>query len=174
MKTNLLAISFGLAAAVAAMATPKHDGTLRLIDELRREAAVATTHATDLQVIAASAYLSTEADVTTLGFLKKDVNTMGATLAKIEKMRDSLTPGEREVVDRNAPLIREMATDTSSAIRFIRENGGNTWRPVYQKSVDDLAGASGRVSKSLKEFVEVSKLHNKEQRLQQDLGVSGF
>lgn len=174
MNSNLLTMSICLAVGVTAMAAPKENDTYNLFNNLRATAYSAETHATDLETIANTPTTSWESHARNLDYLKEDINTMGAALATLERMRDNLTPAEREEIDRTAPLLRQMASDTSSAIRLIAEVNGDTWRPSYQKSVADLVAASGRLSKTLKEFEEVARLREKETHLQKDLGLSGF
>jgi len=174
MKTNLLTLSICLAAGVTAMAATNEEGGFKLLNNLRTTASVATTHATGLEAIAATPSISWQSNAYQLDRLKGDINKMGVALAALEKMRDSLTPAEREEVDQSAPLLKQMATDTTSAIRYIKNVQGEIWRPSYQKSVEDLATVSGRLSHSLKEFVELTRVHEKEAHLQKDLGAAGF
>jgi hypothetical protein len=174
MRTSLITLTFYLATVLAATAAPPKDDTFQLFHKLRTVAVDAQTHATALETLARSPGVSWESQMGTLDRLKTDINLMGKILSTLKDRPEGLSAAEWTELDRATPALRELASDTAAAIRFLAESREPTWRPSYQKPVENLAGASARLSKSLRAYVEIVTLRAKQTRIEEGLAAGGM
>lgn len=168
MKTRVpleIVLAAGMAAVPAFAQTP-----LNLLNQLQRESLEASSDAVQLQAEARSNYLSWEADADTLNSLKADINGMGQTLARLEQMRASETPEERQACDEALPLLKKMAGNTSAAVRFLNEYQGRFWQPPYQSDVANLAGEASRLKKDVGLYTKLANDRASEKQIETTLG----
>jgi len=166
-----------LSLAASKSVAPKHSGqgvrteTFDLLRSLRAQAADAAEHASELQSLIRIPTTNWQTHAVELETLKEDVNDMGRKLAQLEKVRESAAPWERKAIDDAAPLLKLLADNTQAAVKLLDDYPATLWARDYQKSVDDLAGESGRLSRSLGQAVKFAKVHDKEKHIESILGL---
>src|SRR5215467_11282706 len=107
-----------LAAALAAIPAVSAAASVNFetLKDFELRAADAADQAAFLDANTRSPQLGWESYSTRLEALKDDINDMGRLLALLEERHDSLAPSDREVIDRAAPVLRELADNTTAAI----------------------------------------------------------
>jgi hypothetical protein len=183
MKLHSLILSGFLTLAVAAVpavssAAPKSAAAgsgdvLQQLKDLQERATDAANRADELQAVARDSGSDWQIHASKLEYLKEDINDMGGRLAALEKVRDSASAWEKKAIDEALPVLKQMAENTQSAILFVSENQMRLFLPAYEKYVNNLADESERLSASLNRYVQFATIHNKENRLERTLGISG-
>lgn len=146
--------------------------TEALLKELRVQAADAAKHASVLDSLTRVPTTSWSTQGAELEAVKEDINQMGQKLADLEKVRDTAKPWERKAIDQAAPLLRQMADNTEAALKRLDDLPSTLWALDYQEPVHALADESSRLSQTMGEVVKFAKVHEKEMRLEHEIGLA--
>jgi hypothetical protein len=97
---------------------------------------------------------------------------MGREIQTLEDERGTLSPWQVQAVDRSLPLLKEVAANTQQAISYFNNNG-HLWTAQYREYVKNIWSDSEQVSRNLKNYVALARVHNREQRLTQTIETAG-
>jgi chromosome segregation ATPase len=129
----------------------------------------AADQASELQANLLTSNSSWEVHAQKLQALKDDVNEMGRLLARLEEVRGTLGAEDREVLDRAAVVLKEMAANTTAAVQYLNVDQQNFWIPSYRKSVNNLVNESSQLSSSLNRVIALDKTRAREKHLEKSL-----
>ena len=99
------------------------------------------------------------------------INTLGKTLQKLESMRSSASPWQREAMDRIIPLAKKLAANTTAAIDHLNKNPTHLNDPQYQEYLKSNAEVARNLSSLVKDFVEYGKTKSTLETLEARLEV---
>ncbi len=142
-----------------------------LLKDFRAKAYDVESRSNTVAQNAENRYISWQSHAADLNAIREDINTMGHELARLEELRDSATPLERVAIDRSAPLLKEMASNTSDAIRFLNNSSQTLWQRGYRKDAEGLAEEGTKISTSVGEILKLAKVHEQEEHLEKAAGI---
>jgi len=148
-------------------------GTIR---DLQGQASALANQADQLRMGISGNENSWDSQLWQLDAIKSDINAMGKELHTLQAERDSLTPWQREAIDRAQLLLKEAAANTNEAIDYFNGNRGHLWTPEYRAYVSNVRKDSEQLSHDLKIDVNLAKVRDREQRLaaaESSAGTSG-
>jgi len=101
-----------------------------------------------------------------LNRIKDHVNNMGKILEKLQSERDEASPWQQQAIDRMAPLLREIANNTTAAIEHLNQN---QLRPVsgdYKDYLQENAETSHSLADMISSFEKYGRTRSKLEELQ--------
>jgi hypothetical protein len=100
------------------------------------------------------------------------INTLGKTFQKLESLRSSASPWQREAMDRIIPLAQKLASNTAAAIEHLNKNPTHLNDPQYQDYLKSNAEVASNLSSLVRDFVEYGKTKSAMESLESRLEVS--
>jgi uncharacterized protein Yka (UPF0111/DUF47 family) len=85
------------------------------------------------------------------------INTLGKTISRLQSLKDSASPWQREAIDRTILVAQKLASNTTAAIEHLRSNPERIHEPQYQEYVKSNAQAASQLAAMIKDFVEYGK-----------------
>jgi hypothetical protein len=159
------------AAPVLAGSTPEEKAT-EAISELQGQAAALADGADQFRLIIANNEGSRESHLLMLDTLKADINAMGREVQALEAERGTLSPWQVQALDGSLPRLKEVAANTEQAITYFNNNG-HLWTAQYREYIKNIWSDSEQISRNLKNYVALAKVHDREQRLTQTIETAG-
>jgi hypothetical protein len=141
-----------------------------LLREIRADAEQVQDQAELLRRYSLETSRTWESHADTLMAIRDKVNEMGSKLCRLETIRASALPWQREAIDRAAVMVREMAANTKQAIDFLNQNQDRFFDPEYRQYAANLDQESTRLSQTIGEFEQLAKVRQRERRLDKELG----
>jgi len=140
--------------AVSATAAPVHQADSKaeantILREIQSDAADAAGHAYNLQSFEGTLDLTWQSHAIQLEGVKDEINDMGVKLARLESIRNSVAPAQRDLIDRTAATLRLMADNTQDALVFGNANQKSLWLAKYQHYVNDLCNEANSLTHSV-------------------------
>ena len=74
--------------------------------------------------------------------IKERINTIGKTISKLQNLRSSASPWQREAIDRIMPVAKKLASNTTAAIEHLNKNPLRINEPQYQQYLKSNAEAA--------------------------------
>jgi hypothetical protein len=65
--------------------------------------------------------------------IKERINAIGKTISKLQNLRSSASPWQREAIDRIMPVAKKLASNTTAAIEHLNKNPLRINEPQYQQ-----------------------------------------
>lgn len=94
----------------------------------------------------------------TLNDVKEQVNAMGRDIRSIEEIRAHCMSWQQQELDRILPIAKQLADDTSNAIRVFNANVTHEWSTALPKDLAMMRKKAVEVRKSVEKSMEVAKL----------------
>lgn len=142
-----------------------------ILKEIRADATKAENQADQLHSFSTRTSLDWQSHASELRSIKAEVNDMGARLCRLETIRTAVLPWQRKAIDRTAVLTREMANNTTQAIKYLDNSQGHFSSPAYRQYATNLYNESGRLSQTIGNFEKLAKLRQQEHDLRGALGT---
>jgi Skp family chaperone for outer membrane proteins len=101
-----------------------------------------------------------------LSRIRDHVNNIGKILEKLESERDEAAPWQQEAIDRMAPLLKDIAANTTAAIEHLNQN---QLRPVsgdYKDYLQQNAETAHALADMISSFVQYDRTRAKLETLQ--------
>jgi len=89
--------------------------------------------------------------------IKERINAIGKTISKLQNLRSSASPWQREAIDRIMPVAKKLASNTTAAIEHLNKNPLRINEPQYQQYLKSNAEAASNLAALVKDFVEYGK-----------------
>lgn len=106
-----------------------------------------------------------------INMIKEHVNKMGQILSQLHDARGEASPTHQQAIDRIAPLLQEIASNTTSVINHLNEHPNRTWNPEYKNYVAENARLSSELSGAINDFVEYDRTKTRMDALEQKLNM---
>lgn len=158
MRLNRNWCVFALSAAVAivpAMARP--NVAEKAMNNANAETRTIDDTAQKLYLEAPDGELSWQGQSVRLEQLKDSVNQVADQVAHLNLWQNMETRQEQKAVRESQPLLKDMATQTSAAIRFLNENAHGLFEPEYRDHLKKIANDAEQMHRL---FQESTKLHS--------------
>jgi hypothetical protein len=108
-----------------------------------------------------------------LDHVKDHVNNMARIVARLSDTRASGSELQEQAVDRILPLIKELATNTTSAIDYLNQNKSRPISDPYTQYLRDNAETAHQLSSTVSSLFEYEKSMTKISKLKNKLELSG-
>ncbi len=141
----------------------------RLLQDVREKAAVLSRDADEMEALTRSD-VSWQTHASMLETMKQDVNDMARSVEKLESMRNSASPWQKQAIDRMLPLMRELATNTTAAINHLNEQRSRPTTPEYAQYLRQNSETARQLSDMISAFVDYDQTRAKLAQLEQKLG----
>jgi hypothetical protein len=102
--------------------------------------------------------------------MKDDINATGKTVAALTSIRSQAAPWQATAIDRIIPYLRELASDTTSAIDFLNKNQSQiNIRKEYKDYLEANADTSQELATLVAHFVDYGNHKNRYDSLRKTL-----
>jgi hypothetical protein len=167
MKRQILGGCLGTLALLAAalliappsvQAAPQEDNkeVLKLLEDIKAQAADLQRDSDELEAFTRSD-TSWESHAQELELIKERINTIGKTISRLQNLRSSASPWQREAIDRIIPVAKKLASNTTAAIEHLNKEPLRIHEPQYQQYIKSNAEAAANLSALVRDFVEYGK-----------------
>jgi len=167
MKRQILGGCLGTLALLAAalliapqsvQAAPQEDNkeVLKLLEDIKVQAADLQRDSDELEAFTRSD-TSWESHAQELELIKERINTIGKTISRLQNLRSSASPWQREAIDRIIPVAKKLASNTTAAIEHLNKEPLRIHEPQYQQYIKSNAEAAANLSALVRDFVEYGK-----------------
>jgi len=144
----------------------------QLLAEARDEAAQLSRDADEMESLIRSD-VSWQSHAAMLETVKDHVNELGRIAAQLEQKRDSASQWQQQAIDRMLPVLKELAANTSAAIKHLNENKG---RPLetssYPQYLKENAESAHNLADMVSSFVKYGDSRAKVEKLEQKLEIA--
>ncbi len=158
LGTVALAAAALLIARLDVQAAPPEDNkeVSQLLEDIKGQAADLQRDSDELESFARSD-MSWQSHAEELDRIKERINAIGKTISKLQNLRSSASPWQREAIDRIMPVAKKLASNTTAAIEHLNKNPLRINEPQYQQYLKSNAEAASNLAALVKDFVEYGK-----------------
>ena len=158
LGTVALAAAALLIARLDVQAAPPEDNkeVSQLLEDIKGQAADLQRDSDELESFARSD-MSWQSHAEELDRIKERINAIGKTISKLQNLRSSASPWQREAIDRIMPVAKKLASNTTAAIEHLNKNPLRINEPQYQQYLKSNAEAASNLATLVKDFVEYGK-----------------
>jgi len=158
LGTVALAAAALLIARLDVQAAPPEDNkeVAQLLEDIKGQAADLQRDSDELESFARSD-MSWQSHAEELDRIKERINAIGKTISKLQNLRSSASPWQREAIDRIMPVAKKLASNTTAAIEHLNKNPLRINEPQYQQYLKSNAEAASNLAALVKDFVEYGK-----------------
>jgi hypothetical protein len=158
LGTVALAAAALLIARLDAQAAPPEDNkeVSQLLEDIKGQAADLQRDSDELESFTRSD-MSWQSHAEELDRIKERINAIGKTISKLQNLRSSASPWQREAIDRIMPVAKKLASNTTAAIEHLNKNPLRINEPQYQQYLKSNAEAASNLATLVKDFVEYGK-----------------
>ena len=107
-----------------------------------------------------------------LNRIRDHVNNMGTIVEKLESERDEASPWQRQAIDRMAPLLKEIASNTTAAIEHINQNHLRPVSEDYKSYLQENADTAHELADMISSFEQYDRTRTKLEKLQDKIEVT--
>ena len=144
----------------------------RLFVEVATQASALKTDATEMETFTRTD-LNWESYAEKIAGIKEHVNAAGKLLAKLEDVKAQGAPWQQTAIDRIAPLLREMASNTTATINYMNENKMRVHLAAFKDYVKTSYELAINLEAVIRNFVEYGNSKDKFENLDRALEISG-
>jgi len=128
----------------------------QLLEDIQEQAAALQRDSEELEAFTRSD-MTWQSHAEELDRIKERINTIGKTISKLQNLRSSSSPWQREAIDRTIPVAQKLASNTTAAIEHLNKNPMRINDPQYQQYIKSNAEAASNLAALVKDFVEYGK-----------------
>jgi hypothetical protein len=167
----LFALAFFVTARRAeAIENAENQSVRALLDQSAEQAAALDYDADQMTGYLHSPNLAWQIHADMLSRVKEHVNDLGKTITKLEAQRSQGNPMQQEAIDREVPLLRELAKNTTAAIDHINRDQNRPVSGHYPEYLDANADTAHELNRLIHATVEYghskTELNNLEQQIE--------
>jgi hypothetical protein len=111
-----------------------------------------------------------ESHLDDLDIVQSDINRIGKELTILEDERNSLADWEVQALDQILPLMHDAAEHAEKAIRVYNSERPRLWATSYADDAGKVATDTGRAANLIRDYLRLQTAHNRELRIERDLG----
>ena len=158
LGTLALAAAALLIARLDVQAAPPEDNkeVSQLLEDIKGQAADLQRDSDELESFTRSD-MSWQSHAEELDRIKERINAIGKTISKLQNLRSSASPWQREAIDRIMPVAKKLASNTTAAIEHLNKEPLKLHEPQYQQYLKSNAEAASNLAALVKDFVEYGK-----------------
>jgi len=158
VQSHLSAPALLIARLDVQAAPPQEDNkeVSQLLEDVKVQAADLQRDSDELEPFTRSD-LSWQSHAEELEQIKERINTIGKTLTRLQNLRSSASPWQREAIDRILQVARKLTSNTTAAIEHQNKEPMKTHEPQYQQYLKSNAEVAANLAALVKDFVEYGK-----------------
>jgi len=143
-----------LIARLDVQAAPPEDNkeVSQLLEDIKGQAADLQCDSDELESFTRSD-MSWQSHAEELDRIKERINAIGKIISKLQNLRSSASPWQREAIDRIMPVAKKLASNTTAAIEHLNKNPLRINEPQYQQYLKSNAEAASNLAALVKDFV---------------------
>jgi len=147
-----------LIARLDVQAAPQEDNKeiTQLLEDIKGQAADLNRDSDELESFTRSD-MSWESHADELDRIKERINAIGKTISRLQNLRSSASPWQREAIDRIIPVAQKLASNTTAAIQHLNKDPLKIHDPQYEQYLKSNAEAASNLAALVKDFVEYGK-----------------
>lgn len=140
-----------------------------LLGEIRSETAEMNRHAETLGTFVRKPHINWQSHSHYLNRMKGHINNVGERLAELQRISDRVEPWQQKAIEQLASHASQLASSTSAALVYLRENQGSLFVTEYRDHLTNLAEHSDRVTDTAAKFGDYEKTQDRFQHLHNEL-----
>jgi len=148
------------------------DEASRLLDEIRGTASLLKVQTDTLESYTRGG-LAWESHASRLNIARDHINDIGKKLQRLEEIRSSTAPWQRNAADSITRSAASLAERTEAAINHLNGNRLHLWAPVYVDHLKSMADHAAQVKKSVDVHLELADTMDKLEDLRTRAAKSG-
>jgi hypothetical protein len=139
----------------------------RLMNTMRYDARRAADHAFALENYTnESSLVDWTSHSYQLNRIKSEVDDMGKRLCTLESIQSVTVPREQQLVAQVAPLVQELADNTTDAIRYLNAHQDDLWNPTYKAYTHNMNTEAREISHVINQNEHMTRLREREAGLE--------
>jgi hypothetical protein len=91
---------------------------------------------------------------------------MGKRLCTLESIQSVTSPQEEQFVAQVAPIVQELADNTTDAINHLNAHEGSLWTSTYKTNIYNMYTEAREISHAINQNEHMTRLREREARLQ--------
>jgi hypothetical protein len=168
----LLAVGVGVTSLAKETGVPDSEQVSKLLSEAKTQAFQLKEDASTMEAYTRS-NLGWESHAAAVEQVKEHINAAGRTLAKLAESRKTASPWQMTAIDRIAPLLKEIASNTETVIKYINKNPKRLFMTEYKDYIETNADVADKLAGLISDFVDYGNTKNKLERLTAKLELPG-
>ncbi|MGJ5816021.1 hypothetical protein [Paludibaculum fermentans] len=104
--------------------------------------------------------------------IKDAVKQISGDVGHLNLWGEMESPAERKAVEEANPLLKDMAAETSGAIRFLNDNANNLFLPEYRQHLQKISHDAEQLRALFRTSTKLNSLSRKAEHLREDLNHS--
>jgi hypothetical protein len=160
-----------LTSVVAIAQSQENPQVTALLVEAREKAAVLAKDADEMEsLLRSDVTWQTHADM--LNRIKDHANSLAKDVEKMVAARSSASPWQQQAIDRMLPMMRELAANTTAAIKHLNENKIRPTTGNYAAYLKENTETAQQLSEMISSYVRYGETKAKLQNLEQKLEIA--
>lgn len=159
-------------ATMKAADTPDSPDITKLLGDARVQAVYLRHDAEDMEMFTRSSY-SWESYAGKLDMMKEHINATGKLLTKLREAEPNGSVWQKTAIWRVEPLLKELAENTETTIKFLNTNKGKVHLPEFKDYVMANSDMAANLETLIKDFLTYGNLKQRLDRLGNKLEISG-
>jgi hypothetical protein len=133
---------------------PDSQPVSKLLAEAKTEAYAISVDAGMLESYTREPTLSWVSHAMEITRMKNDINATGKTVAALNDLKSKAAPWQATAIDRIIPFLKEIASNTTSAIEYLNKNQSRLNAKEYQDYIEANADTATELSSLVAHFVD--------------------
>ncbi len=175
MKLNYSWCVYALSAAmtvVPAMAATLQNSAEVLMKDAGAKAFTISDNAQAIFMSEPESNISWQGQAMRLQAIKDAVKQISGDVGHLNLWGSMESPAERKAVEDANPLLKDLAAQTTDAIRFLNENTNNLFLPEYRQHLQKIAHDADQLRTMFRESTKLNSLSRKAEHLREELSHS--
>lgn len=170
MQLNHSLCALALSAAVAVLpALARQNVAQETLKNAAANASVISNTAQKLYMEAPNDNLSWQGEALRLEQLKDSVDQIADQIAHLDLWKNMETPPERKAVTESNPLLKDMAAQTTDAIRFLNANAHGLFEPEYREHIEKIKSDAERMHTLFQDSTKLQSISRQASHLRKEL-----
>ncbi|QOY90725.1 hypothetical protein [Paludibaculum fermentans] len=175
MKLNYSWCVCALSAAMAvvpATAATLHNSAEVLMKDAGAKAFNISDNAQAIFLSEPESNISWQGQAMRLEAIKNAVQQISGDVGHLNLWGEMESPAERKAVEEANPLLKDLAAQTSDAIRFLNDNTNHLFLPEYRQHLQKIAQDANQLRALFRESTKLNSLSRKAEHLREELSHS--
>lgn len=104
--------------------------------------------------------------------IKDAVKQISGDVGHLNLWGEMESPAERKAVEQANPILKDLAAETTDAIRFLNDNTNNLFLPEYRQHLQKISRDADQLRTLFRESTKLNSLSRKAEHLREDLNHS--
>lgn len=124
-------------------------------------------------MIADPLQFGSDSQISYLERMRQKINKMGKQIRTLDSNLEALPPWQQQAITKVLPVLQNAAANTEKAIKYFNADKTYLWSSDYRHYTDVVGQDSREMSKTLGSYLQLARLHQREQHLSGSGALSG-